>query len=89
MEYFDIQRMRCAGGDSCCTPSNPCEVNEGDCDRDADCVGSLRCGVNNCIRQSPFLACTCKNGGCGGDGDCVEGTFAFDKEDDCCYDPAG
>ena len=32
----------------CCTPSNQCNVNEGDCDVDSDCSGSLVCGTNNC-----------------------------------------
>ena len=33
---------------SCCDPENPCEVGGGDCDRDSDCSGSLKCGNNNC-----------------------------------------
>ena len=32
----------------CCTASNPCGLNGGDCDNDNDCLGNLRCGLNNC-----------------------------------------
>merc|ERR1712141_450727 len=38
----------CLGGDTCCTPADPCAVGEGDCDSDADCAGSSTCGTNNC-----------------------------------------
>ena len=27
---------------------NPCIVGQGDCDRDAECDGTLVCGTNNC-----------------------------------------
>ena len=33
---------------SCCTPSTPCGVGKGDCDKDSDCSGNLECGTNNC-----------------------------------------
>ncbi len=36
------------GGDSCCTKSTPCMPGEGDCDRDDDCVGGLRCDRDGC-----------------------------------------
>ena len=39
---------RCRGGDSCCTESQPCGRNEGDCDSDRDCRGRLQCGIDNC-----------------------------------------
>ena len=38
----------CTGGDSCCTSSNRCGENEGDCDFDVDCEGNLKCGIDNC-----------------------------------------
>ena len=38
----------CTGGDSCCSPTNPCSEGAGDCDSDSDCFGDLRCGSNNC-----------------------------------------
>ena len=31
-----------------CTEERPCDVGEGDCDRDAECVGTAVCGRNNC-----------------------------------------
>ena len=33
---------------SCCQISDPCNVDEGDCDSDADCMDGLYCGVDNC-----------------------------------------
>ena len=35
----------------CCTPQSPCGIGEGDCDRDSDCSGALKCGNNNCIES--------------------------------------
>ena len=32
----------------CCTPSNKCGINEGDCDNDSDCMEGLVCKDNNC-----------------------------------------
>ena len=32
---------------SCCSKSNPCGINEGDCDDDHDCSGSLVCRNEN------------------------------------------
>ena len=53
--------QRCAGrnfnGRRCCTPEDPCDYGEGDCDGPADggandghagCKGDLVCGSNNC-----------------------------------------
>ena len=53
--------QRCSGrnyqGRRCCTPENPCDEGEGDCDGPADggghdghagCIGELLCGSNNC-----------------------------------------
>ena len=36
----------------CCSSSNQCGLNEGDCDSDSECSGNLICGKDNC--QSPF-----------------------------------
>ena len=33
---------------ACCTALYPCELGEGDCDNDGECVGSLVCGTDNC-----------------------------------------
>jgi len=46
----------CAGEDSCCNIDNPCEVNHGDCDEDADCMEGLKCGKDNCPTGSNFDA---------------------------------
>ena len=32
----------------CCNEDFPCKLGEGNCDSDADCVGNLICGYNNC-----------------------------------------
>ena len=41
----------CLGGNSCCTPENPCPLGEGDCDSDDDCQGEGECNndLDNCI----------------------------------------
>lgn len=36
-----------AGGDHYCSAVCPCAERKGDCDTDAECLSSLRCGVNN------------------------------------------
>jgi len=41
-----IPRSRCAVDEQnwhCCTPQNPCDLGQGDCDRDSDCRGNLVC----------------------------------------------
>jgi len=38
----------CTGGDNCCSDSEPCDLHEGDCDKDSHCKGELKCGHNNC-----------------------------------------
>jgi len=41
--------LRCSGQDNgCCTKDMPCGEDEGDCDTDAECAGSLLCGKDNC-----------------------------------------
>ena len=37
----------------CCNPNSPCGVGGGDCDRDRHCLGSLKCGNNNCATDFP------------------------------------
>ena len=48
---------RCTGilnyDSSCCTSSNPCGINQGDCDSDSECNGDLICGKDNCIDLWP------------------------------------
>ena len=35
----------------CCTSSDPCGIGEGVCASDAECLGSLKCGHENCRRD--------------------------------------
>jgi len=59
--FEPLPGQRCAGrnydGRRCCTPENPCDEGEGDCDGPLDgggndghlgCRGDLVCGSNNC-----------------------------------------
>ena len=39
----------CKGVDDCCTTSNKCGNNEGDCDYNVDCLDGHICGHNNCV----------------------------------------
>ena len=46
---------------SCCSPSSPCGLREGDCDHDDECAGDLICGDNNCAAgDSDMDCCTSK-----------------------------
>lgn len=42
---------KCLGKDNCCD-HQLCGLNEGDCDLDSQCAGSLVCGVDNCEGSS-------------------------------------
>ena len=70
--------QRCSGrnyqGRRCCTPENPCDEGEGDCDGPGDggqhdghagCKGDLVCGSNNCKQFGAY----------------------FHEKDDCCEKP--
>jgi len=35
----------------CCRKNGPCNVGEGDCNRDSECASGLQCGNNNCKRD--------------------------------------
>merc|ERR1711910_268606 len=72
--------QRCAGrnynGKRCCTPENPCDEGEGDCDGPGDggnndghrgCKGDLICGSNNCLQFGAY----------------------YHPKDDCCERPQG
>ena len=37
----------------CCTDSNKCKVNQGDCDSDSNCEEGLKCGTSNCPAEYP------------------------------------
>jgi len=41
---------------NCCTSSNQCGEGEGDCDSDADCIGNLKCGHDNCNTALGFAS---------------------------------
>ena len=36
------------GNDNCCSPTNQCSENHGNCKTDQDCAGTLVCGYHNC-----------------------------------------
>merc|ERR1739838_993815 len=73
--------QRCRGrnyapGRRCCTPEDPCDVGEGDCDGRGDggfndgdegCKGDLVCGSNNCKQFGLY----------------------YHEKDDCCQQPGG
>ena len=42
----------CTGCKSCCTENNKCKADEGDCNKNEDCKGSLKCGKRNCKNKS-------------------------------------
>ena len=67
----------CEGGDSCCTDKFPCGLGEGDCDNDSDCKEGLKCGNDNCFKE------TNNKRVCLGDVDCDN----FELDDDCCFKP--
>ena len=49
--------MRCLGTWSyCCTANEPCDIGDGDCDSDDQCIGNLRCGQNNCAGNGTLKA---------------------------------
>ena len=75
--FFILQRIyplfaaACIGGDSCCNENNKCDVGEGDCDYDSDCLEGLKCGSGNCPGSRSWLW----------------GSEEWDSSDDCCYKP--
>ena len=77
---FICSDQRCKGrnynGKRCCTPEEPCNEGEGDCDGAADgglndgnrgCKGDLVCGSNNCLQFGLY----------------------YHEKDDCCERPGG
>lgn len=45
----------CQGDNDCCTEDNQCGLGEGDCDSNADCLGELICGTENCAEVYKLL----------------------------------
>ena len=67
----------CPDGNSCCDEDHRCDVGEGDCDFDKDCLEGLKCGKNNCLVTSQR-------------GDArrlIDGLEGYVAEDDCCFKP--
>ena len=48
---------------TCCSETNPCQIDEGDCDSDNHCTGNLRCGVANCRSMYPSNSDCCEKKG--------------------------
>merc|ERR1712110_803879 len=94
---YDPNKVGChdgSGGWSCCSSSNQCGVGEGDCDKDSDCSGSLKCGTNNCDASLGFRSgydccesgCHTGSGGwscCSISNQCGKGGGDCDKDSDC------
>ena len=43
---------------ACCSHINKCNINEGGCVDNLDCLGNLQCGTNNCDWSSETNCCT-------------------------------
>ena len=53
---------KCSAGDTnknCCSSSNKCDENQGDCDKDSDCKSGLKCGTDNCPTGFPDKSYDC------------------------------
>jgi len=54
----DPLKARCKGAwHNCCTKQKPCNLGDGDCDRNSDCRGGLVCGTNNCPKFGKYKDC--------------------------------
>ena len=57
---FDVHTDCCylakVGDEDFCTADEPCEINEGNCDSNAECRNHLYCGSNNCHVSLGFLS---------------------------------
>jgi len=53
---YEPEATGCADGTDgeCCEGVTQCGIGEGDCDSDAGCIGSLKCGSNNCDTSLGF-----------------------------------
>ena len=49
------EKSSTANNSAKCTVSNPCNINEGHCYYDGQCIGSLRCGNNNCLQEAGYV----------------------------------
>jgi len=92
---FDVceQAATCAPSNmdwSCCTPSNPCNVGDGDCDSDSDCVSGAMCSHDvgsNYGAASSFDVCETAVKNCSPaneDWNCCSATDPCDDEEGDC-----
>jgi len=64
LPYLDASQLTCQGADDgCCTESSPCFLDDGDCDNDKQCHGSLVCGSDNCAWGGSDDCCMKRNVG--------------------------
>ena len=68
---LQAQSLQNLGG-SGCTPASPCYACQGDCDRDTDCAGALKCKQRNSHEQVPGCAA-------GGVGDVTAYDYCFQE----------
>jgi len=79
-----------------CSEKNPCGIDEGDCDNHSQCVGSLVCGIQNCVNKFEgfgFKDCcfqlpkgrsqVCRGGDNCCKGKCLENEGDCDTNSDC------
>ena len=73
-----IKSKKCDGVPStdagCCSSKYPCDLGGGDCDKDSDCKGNLRCGYNNCL-----IDFSSSESNWNGDADCCISMKIFSK----------
>ena len=46
--FYYLALSGCTGMNQCCSHNNKCNVQEGDCNSDSDCMDGLICGKYNC-----------------------------------------
>ena len=64
-------RVREYSSSFCSSSGRLCQENEGDCDNDDECEGSLECGSNNCISANWDSGADCCTKPCKNDSDCT------------------
>ena len=60
-----FEELNTENGTNACTVLDPCKINEGHCHYDGQCVGSLRCGQDNCPQNSDHEGSNCCYDYCG------------------------
>ena len=69
IKYFCLISVQCIGRSKietkdCCTIENPCKIDQGDCDHDAECEDDLVCGNNNCGDEFSWNSADCCEKNC-------------------------